>query len=585
MPLFIVVSRTIQAYLFNAINYTLCKDLIVSISQAQIKREREHVLEGFKIHAVANFFMIALFPSMFINNNSILECLYYTLVSHIIVVEPLYYLAHRFLHTKSFFNEMHFFHHLSFNTTPTTALVQNFTEHIIYIGTFGPAFLIPYFVLNKQHWISIYIYLSLFDFINAIGHCDFSYYESYYTSSIKYLFYSPQFHRTHHTDLKVNYALFMPIWDLLFSTYKEKKRENPINNIDFVFIGHNFGIYHLLSLPQMSIYNVYDEIKVLYNVYLDFKIVQIINYHVKIFNSINGFGHCWRMPKYKILQNGIGQVIAIPETPLDYLQGNQKHSINNEIINLIVKTNKHNQTQYFGLGNLNKMKALNDGGIEIAEYIDYVNPDANIKILTGDTMTTASLYYSLVSENIDTIYFIGGTGKIGKALITLLINRNRKTICVYSNSQTRFDEIKHTLLPELQNHLTLSTDFNDINKFTNIIIGKQLSSEKTKIIERINKQINIYDYNVPYFPIINSKIRHKQIGILENKNKDVLNGYFDISFGLKQYQLYPCYAGCLLGYIDKRQTNEVGEINLDEVDYYWKLGEKYGFTLVNAERL
>ena len=67
---------------------------------------------------------------------------------------------------------------------------------------------------------------------------------------------------------------------------------------------------------------------------------------------------------------------------------------------------------------------------------------------------------------------------------------------------------------------------------------------------------------------------------MENKNKNILNGYFDICFGLEQYQILPCYAGCLLSFIDKRQTHEVGEINIDEVDYYWSLGEKNGFRLV-----
>ena len=578
IPFFIYTSRIIQTYLFNSINYTFCKNSINAISSFQIKREQNHVFEGFKIHLFSSIFLSVLFPSMFNNNNFILECLYYTFMSHIVIVEPLYYFIHRVLHVKNIYNKMHYFHHLSFNTIPSTALVQNFTEHFIYIGTFGPALFIPYFIFNKQHWLCIYLYLSIFDFINALGHCDFSYNESYYTSSvIKYLFYSPEFHHTHHTDLTVNYALFMPIWDVLFNTYREKIREEKTDIIDFVFIGHNVGLYHLLSLPQISIFNIYNEIKLFYNnIYLDFLIVKILS----LISRNLGYIY-WNMPKYNILKNNIGQVIGINETPLDYLQNIRNDIINNKIISLITTMNKTNKTQYFGLGNLNKMKSLNDSGVEIVNSINIIKPNTNIKILTGDTMTTASIYYSLQSKNIDNIYFIGGTGKIGMALTTLLINTNNKKICLYSSSKPRFEEIKNTLLPELQNKLTLSTDFNDVINFTNIIIGKQLSNNELNQIKKITTtKINIYDYNVPFFPIIQTNIQHKQIGLLENNDTCVLNGFFDISFGLKQRQIYPCYAGCLLGFIDKRQTNEVGEINIDEIDYYWKLGKKYGFTLV-----
>lgn len=47
VPAFMFVSRTLQAYLFNTINYTLCKDLIKAVPQTQLKRENEHILEGF----------------------------------------------------------------------------------------------------------------------------------------------------------------------------------------------------------------------------------------------------------------------------------------------------------------------------------------------------------------------------------------------------------------------------------------------------------------------------------------------------------------------------------------------------------
>jgi len=55
----------------------------------------------------------------------------------------------------------------------------------------------------------------------------------------------------------------MPLWDHLFDTYREYRRPEPImqpsNQQDFVFIGHNGGVGHFLTTPEISVYNVYDS--------------------------------------------------------------------------------------------------------------------------------------------------------------------------------------------------------------------------------------------------------------------------------------------------------------------------------------
>lgn len=85
-------------------------------------------------------------------------------------MEPLYYAVHRWLHVPEHMKMMHGFHHMSVNTVPSTSLVQNFQEHFIYIATFGPAMLLPYFVAGANHWLVTGAYLILFDIVNAYGH-------------------------------------------------------------------------------------------------------------------------------------------------------------------------------------------------------------------------------------------------------------------------------------------------------------------------------------------------------------------------------------------------------------------------------
>jgi len=111
---------------------------------------------------------------------------------------------------------MHGHHHMSVNTVPATSLVQNFTEHFIYIATFGPAMILPYFLGGAQHWAVILAYLVLFDVVNAYGHTNFTFCRHWVWESpwspLRYLFYTPEFHLGHHHYYNCNYALFMPLW-------------------------------------------------------------------------------------------------------------------------------------------------------------------------------------------------------------------------------------------------------------------------------------------------------------------------------------------------------------------------------------
>ena len=55
-------------------------------------------------------------------------------------------------------------------------------------------------------------------------------------------------------------------------------------------------------------------------------------------------------------------------SPMDYFS-KRPSAINQSILQLIRDEYKRCGTRYFGLGNLNKMKSLNDGGIVIAKMV------------------------------------------------------------------------------------------------------------------------------------------------------------------------------------------------------------------------
>ncbi len=530
-----------------------------ALSSRQINLEGNNQTFFLYLHLVVMLFLEIVFPNMFYNDNSIMKCILYTLGIHILVNEPLYYIFHYLLHTSYLYSKMHSVHHSSVKTISTTTALQDKFEHLLYVVVFSPAMLLPYIYNRQQKGIVIMFYLIIFDIVNSFGHTRINLPDWYNNSFIKYLFYPPSFHINHHIHQKYNYCLFMPIFDKIFGTYYEDSKK--INDIsykgqDFAFIGHNGGLWHFLNIPEINFYNMYNQCNICMNFMYECYIIHIINTVMRIF----GFKSL-KLPCY-IANNRIGRVISLARTPLDYLNSRNYDKLNHELISLITNEYMHNNTKMFGLGNLNKMKELNDGGLKLIDSL----PSPDILLWTGDSMTCASIYNYILNNKLNNIFYIGGTGKIGKTVCKMLSKHNIH-IKIYSSNHERANEI----VSYNKSFYTSTDNLDDIQQYTNIIIGKL-----TKSLNVTNK--NIYDYTVPFIPLPNNN--HIQIAKIKNTNRDLIIGYYDGCFGNKQHEIYACYCGCLVNFITGRNTHEVGEICEDDVIDIWEKASKLGFVNV-----
>ena len=554
------------------------------LTQKQLTREKEDYMVGIVLHMWAQVALQIVFPGMFFTDNSLIkQCALNTFVSHVLAVEPLYYFAHRWLHIPEHMKAMHGFHHLSINTLPSTSLVQNFQEHFIYIATFGPAFLLPFFLGGHQHWVVIGVYLVLFDIVNAFGHMNIRVRHSIFThqySPMKYLFYTPEFHLGHHAYFRANYALFMPIWDFAMGTHREYIKSDPdmlpAKQQDFVFIGHNGGLGHLLTCPEFSVYNVYDSYR---RTFLPLQVEFILVYIVSLICRM--FMKCYSLSRYLINGNKIGRIICILRTPIDYIYPSHYKGVNEEIVQLIKDQYQECGTRYFGLGNLNKMKQLNDGGKVITQMIkdDPYLAGKNIRIWTGDTMTAASVYNQIMEiPNITEVFYIGANGKIGNAVCELIVKKHpHMKIKVFSS----YEGMKHP-------NISYTTDLTEMLKYRIVVAGKIIPGAKyakafatAKKMKMENKTRFVLDYTVPFIPI-NSKrsfpeIQHIPIGLLQVTSKAFLRGHFDICMSHDQNHIYPCHAGCIINASEGREEDETGDIDVVEMEAMWKKGLNYGF--------
>uniref|UniRef100_A0A6U3SBG0 Fatty acid hydroxylase domain-containing protein n=1 Tax=Ditylum brightwellii TaxID=49249 RepID=A0A6U3SBG0_9STRA len=578
------IARVICTHLVLSLHYIFVdKDNYFNkISQKQLKREKDDYLVGTILHMWAQVGLQIVFPSMFFCEQShIKTAAFHAFICHVLIVEPLYYTVHRWLHLIPQMKKMHGFHHLSINTLPSTSLVQNFHEHFVYIATFGPAFFVPWLFTFKMHWTIVGGYLVLFDAVNAWGHTNVRLRHPIWNhkySPMRYLFYTPEFHLGHHAYFSANYGLFMPLWDHLLGTYRPYLKPDvklaPPNKQDFVFIGHNGGLGHLLTCPEFSVYNVYEKYRRSFlPLEAEFLLMHILCLFAKLFIK------SYRCSRFLVNNEKVARIICTVRSPWDFASPKSYAAMNREIVELIKDQYKSCGTQNFGLGNLNKMKQLNDGGAVIAEMVanDAYLKDKNIKVWTGDTMTSASVYNQILDiPDLTEFFYIGANGKIGTAVITkLLKSKPDLKIKIFS----RYHGFQHP-------NVSYTDDLSEIKKYKVAVLGKILSPryyDKAFAGSEPCETRFLLDYTVPFIPITAAKrrsenIQHIQIAVLQtHANNNFLRGSFDVCMAHDQNCIYPCHFGCIMNMVEGRQTNETGEVDPNDMDRLWNKAISYGF--------
>ena len=150
-------------------------------------------------------------------------------LTHVLPVEFIYYWAHRWMHEYPSLYKVHKHHHLSIVPTPKTSVTFLWSEHIFYDLLFALPVLVPAF-LGHATIVSTLFYVPVFDFLNTLGHTNLEIFPSWYMNSpFYYFFYCTTYHHVHHRYFKYNYALFMPIYDMVFGSYSHKFTEADFN--------------------------------------------------------------------------------------------------------------------------------------------------------------------------------------------------------------------------------------------------------------------------------------------------------------------------------------------------------------------
>ena len=123
-----------------------------------------------------------------------------------------FYLVHRLLHMKPFYQLFHALHHRNVNTGPWSGISMHPVEHLIYFSSVLIHLVIP------SHPIHIFFHLYLLTLSPAAGHCGF---DTLIVAGRQRLALGHYHHHLHHRHFDCNYGSSEMPWDVWFGSFHD----------------------------------------------------------------------------------------------------------------------------------------------------------------------------------------------------------------------------------------------------------------------------------------------------------------------------------------------------------------------------
>ena len=175
---------------------------------------------------------------------------YWSFIPCLVLLDFLFYVAHRVSHRVNIGWAAHIVHHSSDKFNFSTAIRQGWTQH--YFAVFYlPLSLIGF---HPNVMISCYIISGAIQFIQhteLVGRLPYV---------IEFMFTTPAHHKVHHAQnpeyIDKNYGGIFIVWDRMFGTYAEEK-----TNIPVIFgVPHYKKTYNLLTINFRYYITIWNEV-------------------------------------------------------------------------------------------------------------------------------------------------------------------------------------------------------------------------------------------------------------------------------------------------------------------------------------
>ncbi|KAL3694776.1 hypothetical protein R1sor_008427 [Riccia sorocarpa] len=493
------------------------------------------------------------------------------LLLHAGPTEFIYYWAHRALHHHSLFSRYHSHHHSSFVTEPITGVVHPFAEHILYALNFAIP-LIGTRILGGASIGMLYFYWLWFDFMNAIGHCNFEFIPTWVFKAfppLKYLVYTPSFHSLHHTQVHTNFSLFMPIYDYLGGTVDkntdllyENSRKGRKDQVDSVFLAHGtelLSLFHLsFGIPSFAAQPYKAK----------WYLLPLWPLTVPIMLALWAFGHPFVADTYS-LEDKNSQTWIIPRYSFQYSMKSERKRINRLIEEAILSA-EANGVKVISLGALNKSEQLNGGGKIFVQK----HQNLNIRVVHGDTLTAAAVVHK-IPKDVTEVFLTGATSIVGRAVALYLCRRDVRVLMLTS-SQERFESIFKEAPVDCRKYLVHVTKYQDGANCKTWIIGK------TATVKEQQSAPSGTHFNQFAIPALEPARKDCTYGTLAAMHlPKTMKGVRACEMTLPRGVVHASHAGGLVHALEGWPHHEVGQIDVNRMDVIWNAALRHGFLPVD----
>ncbi|CAI9113816.1 OLC1v1014497C1 [Oldenlandia corymbosa var. corymbosa] len=489
------------------------------------------------------------------------------LVLHIGVSEPLYYWVHRLLHSPNFFTNFHWLHHSTKVLHSFSAGQATFLEHLILCVVVG----VPTLVTALIGYGSIsmmYSYLVVFDFLRCLGHSNVEVISHHLFDTVpflKYLIYTPTYHNIHHMDMRSNFCLFMPIYDILGKTmnshyldiHKEITTRKNERVPDFVFLAHIVDIMSAMHAP--FVFRSFNSTPFGTQLFLfpmwPFTFLVMLAMWTKAKTFLYTFYN---------LRGRLHATWVVPRFGFQYFLPFAADGINKHIEEAILRADRLG-VKVISLAALNKNESLNGGGTLFVNK----HPDLRVSVVHGNTLTSAVILHE-IPQDVDEVFLTGATSKLGRA-IALYLARRGVRVLMLTQSKERFSKIQKEAPEEFQKFLVQVTKYDSAKHCKTWIIGKWSTPREQSWAP---SGTHFHQFVVP--PIIPFR-RDCTYGDLAAMRlpKDV-EGLGSCEYTMERGVVHACHAGGVVHFLEGWKHHEVGAIDVDQIDVVWEAALRHG---------
>ncbi|KAL2632944.1 hypothetical protein R1flu_004423 [Riccia fluitans] len=493
------------------------------------------------------------------------------LLLHAGPTEFIYYWAHRALHHHYLYNRYHSHHHASFITEPVSGTVHPFAEHVLYTANFAIP-LLGTWLLGGASIGMFYFYWLWFDFMNALGHCNWELIPTWVFKALpplKYLIYTPSYHSLHHSQVHTNFSLFMPIYDYLGGTMDkntdslyETARKGRSKELDFVFLAHGtelLSTFHLpFGIPSFAAhpYEAKWYLWPLWPLTLPIMITLWI------------FGHPFVADSY-CLEDEKTQTWVIPRYGFQYFLKFEQQRINRLIEEAILSA-EANGVKVISLGALNKNEALNGGGTLFTKK----HQNLKIRVVHGNTLT-AAVILDKIPKDITEIFLTGATSKLGRA-IALYLCRRRVRVLMLTTSRDRFESILHEAPLDCQKYLVQVTKYQGGADCKTWVMGKWATPKEQSYAP---SGTHFHQFVVPPLEPARKDCTYGTLAAMQLPK--AMKGVRSCEMTMPRGVVHACHAGGLVHCLEGWTHHEVGAIDVDRIDVTWQAALAHGFLPVD----